>query len=278
MRHMRKMSLLIGIVVVYVGFVAAMYIFQRSFLYHPHSGVMDPTHYGLNAVERVEIVAADGIPLVAWYGKAKAGLPTILYLHGNGGHIGHRAGKVRPYLDAGFGVLQLSYRGYGANPGSPSEEGLYLDGRAALEFLNARKVPLFRTVIYGESLGSGVAVELAQDKGIAAMVLEAPFTSMTDMAASRFPFIPTRYLLKDRYESNSKISKLRAPLLVIHGARDAVVPLESGRELYALAPDDKRMKVYDRGRHNDLYDFGAAQDVIEFLKMKAVLDDAKQIE
>ncbi|MDA0239971.1 MAG: alpha/beta hydrolase [Proteobacteria bacterium] len=272
------MSLLIGIVVVYVGFIAAMYIFQRSFLYHPHSGVMDPAYYGLNAVERVEIVAADGIPLVAWYGKAQPGLPTLLYLHGNGGHIGHRAGKVKPYLDAGFSVLQLSYRGYGSNPGSPSEEGLYLDGRAAFDFLSDRKVPLFRTVIYGESLGSGVAVELAQDKGIAALVLEAPFASMTEMAANRFPFIPVRYLLKDRYESNSKIGKLRAPLLVIHGAKDAVVPLESGRALYDLAPGDKRIKVYDRAGHNDLYDFGAAQDVIEFLRAKAVLGGATQTE
>lgn len=269
------MNLLIGIVVVYAGLIAAMYIFQRTFIYHPHSGVMDPAHYDLASMERVEIVAADGIPLVAWYRKARNGLPTILYLHGNGGHIGHRAGKVRPYLDAGFGVLQLSYRGYGANPGAPTEDGFYMDGRAALEFMDARGIPLFRTVLYGESLGSGVAVEMAQNKGIAALVLEAPFSSMTEMAATRFPFIPVRYLLKDRYESKSKIGKIRAPLLVIHGALDKIVPLKSGRSLYETAPSDKQMKVYERASHNDLYDFGAAEDVIEFMREKAVLGDSK---
>ena len=266
---MNKMiTALVVIVVGYTGVLAVLFLFQRNLMYHPSAGVMDPAHYGLRGVDRVEVVTPDGIPLTAWYRAASPGQPTLLYFHGNAGHIGHRAGKIQPYLDAGLGVFLLSYRGFGSNPGYPTENRLYADAIAAFDYLENNGVPVFKIVLYGESLGSGIAVEIAMDRGFGAVVLESPFTSMVNIAAHHLPYFPARYLVRDKYDSISKLPRLRAPLLILHGERDRTVPVKFGRALFDAAPEPKEFRAFPGAGHNNLYDFDAPQQVIDFLQRK----------
>ena len=214
---------------------------------------------------RVQIQTQDRLTLEAWYRRAEGGKQTILYLHGNAGHIGHRAGKVKHYLDAGYGVLLLSYRGYGPNPGKPTEDNLYIDGRAALKFLSDQNVPLSRTVIYGESLGTGVGVELARNSSISCLVLEAPFSSISEVAGHHYFYLPVSLLIKDRFDSIKKINEVTSPILFVHGERDKIIPWKYGNLLYQAASEPKELLLIPDASHNNIYDYGAVPKIIEFM-------------
>lgn len=182
------------ITILAMGYGAALgylYVFQRSLLYFPNKASFTPASSGVPDMAEVELTTADGLTLVAWYKPSVSGRPTMVLFHGNAGHPAGGGTRARPYLDAGIGVLLVEYRGYCPNPGDPNEEGLYLDGQAALNFLVARKVPMSRIVLYGESLGTGVAVALASQRPagemVGAVVLEAPYANMVDAAAHHYP-------------------------------------------------------------------------------------------
>ena len=222
------------LVVCYVGLVGCVYAIQRAMMYFPAGDLPSPAAAGAPEMSEVRLKTADGLDLIAWYRPAAAaGKAAIVYFHGNGGHIGMRVYKVRPFLDAGYGLLLVSYRGYGGNPGSPSEEGLFMDGRAALAFLAERSVAPERTVLLGESLGSGVAVRMASEHAVGALLLEAPFTSAADVGQRAYPFLPVKLMIKDRFDSLAIIDQVRVPLLIVHGERDGVVPVPLGREVFA---------------------------------------------
>jgi len=264
MRLLLNISILA--VAVYCGLVLLLYIFQRNLLYHPSTKNSKPADYGISEMALVEIITSDGLKLDAWFKEAEEGKQTILYLHGNAGHLGHRSIKVKNYLDAGFGLLLLGYRGYGGNSGKPSEKKLYIDGRAALSFLIKYQVPLSNTIIYGESLGTGVAVEIARNLRINCLVLEAPFSSMTDVATHHFFYLPTRFLLKDHYNSIGKINEITAPIFFVHGEMDTVVPWKFGKRLYDVAPQPKELLLIENANHNNLYEFGASNAIIKFIE------------
>ncbi len=259
--------------IVYVAFVAALYVFQRNLMYMPDTSVPSIMHSGVPEMRPVTLETEDGLKLLAWY-RAVERLPVVVYFHGNAGNIGARGFKARAFLDAGFGVLLVSYRGYGGNRGSPTEEGLYADARAALEFLKAQDVAPERTVIYGESLGTGVAVQMASELGrenpAAALVLEAPFTSFDDVAAHHYPYVPARWLIRDHFDSAAKIAGINTPLLIIHGDRDRTIPIKFGRMLFEAAAEPKESRWLEGADHNDLYDFGGAEVVIEFVRRLGV--------
>ena len=164
----------------------------------------------------------------------------------------------------GYGVLLAEYRGYGGNPGGPSEQGFYADGRAYIDWLKREKKPE-KIVIYGESIGSGTAVQMATEYDVSGLVLETPFTSLVDIAAAQYFFVPVRYLLQDRFDNIGKITKVKAPKLVLHGLKDGTIPYASGRSLFDAAPEPKNFVDFPDGGHNNLYDFAAADYVIEFL-------------
>lgn len=264
-------NLVVTVVVAYALFTGALYAFQRNLLYYPDSAPPVLAEAGVPEMGEVTLATEDGLALLAWYKRAEAGRPTIVYFCGNAGHIGYRGGKVRPYLDAGMGVLLVGYRGYGGNPGKPTEEGLYADGRAALAFLARQGVAPAATVAYGESLGAAVAVQVAHERAAAAplgaLVLEAPFASLANVAAKHYPFVPVNWLLKDRFESADKIARVGAPVFILHGERDGIVPVESGQALYAAAVAPKDALWLADGRHNDLYSFDEApRAVIAFIE------------
>lgn len=253
-------------IAVYLVFVGALTVFQRRLMYHPDSRPANPARAGVPEMEPIEFPAVDGVRLVAWYRPARDGSATVLYLHGNAGSIGMRGLKARPFLDAGFGVMLLSWRGYGGSAGAPTEAGLYADGRAALDELARRGVAAGRVILYGESLGSGVAVQLATERTVAAIVLEAPFASAVEVAAGAYPFVPVRWLMWDRYDSLAKIMAVTAPILVMHGERDEVVPVSQGKRLFERATAPKRIALFPRGRHNDLDEHGALAVAVSFIR------------
>ena len=263
-------NLIATVIGVYIVFVAALYVFQRNLMYHPDSIVPSPAASGVSEMEVVSLVTDDGLRLLAWYRPAAEKRATVVYFHGNAGHIGNRGDKVRPYLDAGLGVLLVSYRGYAGNPGTPTEEGLYADGRAALGFLAERGIGPGGVVLYGESLGSGVAVDVARQQAasepVAAVVLESPFSSIADVAQTHYPFVPARWLVKDRFDSVAKIAAIGTPLLILHGGRDRVVPQRFGRRLFAAAAQPKENRWFDEAGHSDLYSHGAAQVATAFIE------------
>ncbi len=253
-------------IVAYGGLVSYMWLFQRRFLFRAERVRPNPADCGVPEMRTVPLATADGLTLHAWYRPASvADAPVMLYFHGNDAHLGTRAEKIRPYLDAGFGVLLMSYRGYGGNPGRPSEEGLYRDARAALDFLAAEGARPEDMVYYGESLGSGVAVQLALEATPAAIVLEAPYTDVAAVGQRRYPYLPVRLLMRDRFDNLSKIPSVRAPVMVIHGEQDRTTPVDFGRAIHAAAPEPKEARYYPQAAHIDLYDYGAAEDVLRFI-------------
>jgi fermentation-respiration switch protein FrsA (DUF1100 family) len=267
----------------YGGVVTYMWLFQRKFLFRAHRDPVHPRDFGLPEMRTVELAAADGLKLRAWYRPAAtADAPVVLYFHGNDAHLGTRSEKIRPYLDAGYGVLLMSYRGYGGNPGQPSEEGLYHDARAAVGFLAQQAIEPENIVYYGESLGSGVAVQLALEISPAAMILEAPYTDIRSVGQRRYPFLPVRLLMRDRFDNLSKIADIVSPVLVIHGEKDRTTPVHHGRTIHDAAPEPKEARFYADAAHLDLYDHGAAEDVLRFIEthhlraVEAVLENSAE--
>jgi fermentation-respiration switch protein FrsA (DUF1100 family) len=243
--------------IVWLGLVGCMYAAQRSLMYFPARDLPPPPP----PFAEVRLRTADGLDLVAWETAPAPGRPIIVYFHGNGGSIAGRVFKVRPFIEAGYGVLLVSWRGYGSNPGSPSEEGLLADGRAALHHVGAR-APV---VLLGESLGAAVAVRLAAERTPVAAILEAPFASAVAVGAEHYWWLPVRLLMKDRFESIRWIGEVTAPLLILHGERDGVVPVAHGRRLLAAANEPKRGVFLPEAGHNDLFEHGAAGIELEFL-------------
>ena len=252
----------------YVALVGVGFAGQRRLMYFPDRERPTPAAAGVPDMAEVELRTADGLSLVAWHRPpTRDGAPTLVYFHGNAGNIGLRADKVRPYLDAGLGVLLTTWRGYSRNPGSPSEQGLYDDGRAALAFLQDAGANPENTVLYGESLGTGVAVHLAAELASPpfAVVLEAPYSSIADVAQWRMPLAPVRPLVLDRFESSAKVGGIDAPLLVVHGDLDGTVPARFGKRLFAAAANPKEGVFLPSAGHNDLYDHGMGEIVLDFL-------------
>jgi uncharacterized protein len=254
--------ILLGLGVGYVLVSLAACALQDSLLYFPDSSRPEPARFGVPDMAPVELRTADGLALLAWY---KPGDPTLVLLHGNGGHIGHRGFKVRPWLDAGVGVLLVEWRGYGGNAGKPGEAGFLADGRAALDFLASRGVAPDRTVLYGESLGTGIAVMLAAERPVGAVVLEAPYDSVAALASAHYPFLPVNLLIRDRYDAALAAPKIKAPVLVIHGEADDIIPVRFGRVLYDALPQPKQLRLIPRAGHNDLSGYGIDRMVLEFL-------------
>lgn len=252
-------------VLLYALVVAGFFFGQRRLIYLPHPQVEVPGAWGVGALSTVLCRTEDGLELAGWYRAPAAGGSLVVLFHGNAGHLGLRADKANALLEAGHGVLLAGYRGYGGNPGLPSEKGLLSDGRAWLDFLTREGVSGSRLVLWGESLGTGVAVRLATERKVGAVILEAPFTSLTEVAASLYPWLPVRSMLLDRYNSLARIAELRAPLLVVHGEQDRIVPVRFGRTLFEAAAEPKQAYWAGEGGHNDLARYGLLEAVVNFL-------------
>ena len=247
-------SVLLIVIVLYLGILAFMYVQQRSLQYFPARTGTSPQDLGLSGVTEERVPTPDGETIVLWYAPAQPGKPTVLFFHGNGGEISGRQERFAFLQSQGLGVMFVSYRGYGASTGTISEQGLITDALAAYDVLRAKGVPPEQIMLLGESLGTGVAVQVAAQKPVAAVALEAPYTATVDIAADVYWWLPVRLLMKDQFRSRDYIAEVKVPLLIQHGDADRVVPLAQGRRLFALANEPKQMVVIPGGTHDSIFD------------------------
>jgi fermentation-respiration switch protein FrsA (DUF1100 family) len=249
----------------YAALAATLYFAQRKLMYFPDSVRHAPAVSGLSQFEEVSFNASDGVRLLAWYAPPRdESKPLIIYFQGNGGGLDLRAHRFGRLAAAGFGILALNYRGYGGSSGAPSEEGILRDADAAYVFAAAR-FPVERIVLWGESLGTGVAVALAATRPVARVLLESPYTSTADIAAATYWYVPVRLLMRDQFRSVARIGNVTAPVMILHGARDTVVPIGYGERLFELVRAPKRFVRLPEAGHNDHDDFGGLDAVMPFL-------------
>jgi uncharacterized protein len=257
------------IVCFYIVILILFSALQRYVTYFPLHDLPQPAEAGVPEMQIVQLHTADNLTLQAWYAPAASGFATLLYLHGNGGNIAGRGAIVRPYLNQGMGVLLVEYRGYGGNPGIPSEAGLYQDALAAWQFLQHQRVPDRCLIIYGESLGTAPATYLAGLHPPAALVLAAPFSSLAAVGAYHYFFLPVRWLVRDGFYMQDRVKQVHVPLLVLLAAEDSIVPPKLTQQLFVSANFPKKLVVYPETDHNELF-MKVAPTVLEFITAEKV--------
>jgi len=238
-------TLAIAAVLILVG----IWLVQRRLIYFPTAEV-PPLSMTLPGAREIGINTSDGLTLTGWFLAAPNPTAAVLVLNGNAGNRADRAPLARALLDHGYEVLLFDYRGYGGNEGSPSEEGLALDAEAALAAL-AEVAAGDRLILFGESLGAAVAARLAVESPPAALVLRSPFPSLQAVAAVHYPYLPTGFLLRDRYDTLQSISLIKAPILVVAGSADSIVPTHLSRAVYEAASADAHWALIENADHND---------------------------
>jgi fermentation-respiration switch protein FrsA (DUF1100 family) len=255
---------LIFVLAVYLVITLSLYFFQRNLLYYPSENNYSGDRLTV-PIEKVKIKTQDNIELLSWYHKKNVSdYKTILFLHGNAGSLENRIYKLNFLGNLDVNFLIIAWRGYSGSSGKPSEFGLYQDAKSALNWLNSKGITDDKIVLYGESLGTSVAIEVGQNRNFAGIILEAPFTSMIDIGKKHYPFFPVKLLLKDKYVSKNKIKNIKSPVLVMHGKEDKIVPFYMGKKIYDLAnqpkfkyfpDDDDHMMNFDKNLINEIHLF-----------------------
>ncbi|WP_368040043.1 alpha/beta hydrolase [Ruegeria atlantica] len=264
-RLKRVLILLILIsVVIYAGIVGYMYANQDELLYKPSGELPAPDEVGLADVDVISLPMSDGVVLTAWSAPpAIEGAPTVLFFHGQSGNLGDRADRLREILNSGFGLLAPSYRGFPGSGGEPSELALISDGVHMFDQLDSEGAAV---VLHGQSLGTGVAAAVAQQRPNAQLlVLEAPFTATVDVASERYPFLPVSALMKDQFATRDFVGDVTVPTLIFHGTEDETVPVHHGQALAAMSGDTAKLHVIPNGTHNDLWSYGLWDEVQQTL-------------
>lgn len=249
-----------GLLIIGVGVVAALFalwLFQRNLIYYPDPTRVSPSSIGLKGVEEVVLKRPQGIEVVAWRAVAREGQPTLLYFHGNSSNLAARAERIYLFQQAGWGLLMMSYRGYSGSNGSPTEKDNIGDALAAYENLTAAGVKPDDIILYGESLGTGVAVQVAANRPVGGVILDAPYTSLADAGARIYPYLPVKLAITEQYDSLSVIDKISAPLLIVHGTEDEIIPFDLGEQLFEAAKNPKTFVGLKGAGHSDHYSFGS---------------------
>ena len=247
----------LGLILFYILLTIIVFFFQRNLLYHPSvdNYLEDNLATQPTEIEKVKITTEDKIDLIGWfYNKDIEKFKTIVFFHGNAGSLDNRTYKLNHFKDLNVNFLIIAWRGFSGNKGKPNELGLYEDAKSAVKWLNIKGVQDKNIILYGESLGTAIAVEIAQNKKYAGVILESPFTSMINMGKKYYPFFPVSLLLKDKFESHKKINKISVPVLVIHGKVDKIVPYDMGKKMYELANQPKFFYSQEYGDHMVEYD------------------------
>jgi uncharacterized protein len=250
---------------VYLAVVVLVWALQRKLLYFPDPQRIAPSAEGLVGVSEHVLTTADGQHILTWRGAAKPGFPTILYFHGNGGNLATRAARMGHYLKQGYGMTMMSYRGYSGSTGTPTERAIIADALLAFDTLVSGGTAANTIVVYGESLGTGVATQVAAQRPVGGLILDAPYTSTADVGAATYWFLPVRLLMTDRYETIRHIGKVTAPLLVIHGERDSIIPVAMGRAVHAAATTTKQIVTFPLAGHADHWEHGSYDAIFRWL-------------
>ena len=250
-------TIILALVSFYVLLLSIVFFFQRNLLYHPSvdNYLKDQITNEPNEIEKVKITTEDNIDLKGWFhNKNLKKLKTILFFHGNAGSLENRTYKLNHFRDLNVNFLIIAWRGFSGNKGKPSEIGLYRDAESAVKWLKSKGLTEEDIILYGESLGTGVVVEIAQNKNYAGIILESPYTSMLNMGKKYYPLFPVSFLLKDKFESHKKIKKISIPILILHGKTDKIVPFSMGKKMYELANEPKYFYFQEYGDHMINYD------------------------
>ena len=248
------MQLILIIFVIYFLILVFLYFYQRNLLYHPNENNYSEDKISVE-IQKVKIPTSDNIELVGWYHKKNLkSYKTLIYFHGNAGSLENRIHKLNHFQDMNINFLIIAWRGFSGNNGKPSEEGLYLDGNSAINWLIKEGVAEKNLILYGESLGTGVAIQLAQNRNFGGVILETPFTSMVDAAKNFYPYIPVNLLLKDKFENYKKVKNINSPILVMHGEIDQIVPFSMGKKIYEIANEPKYSYFTKYDNHMMEYD------------------------
>ncbi|MFP4313910.1 MAG: alpha/beta hydrolase [Alphaproteobacteria bacterium] len=263
------MDIIIAFILVYCALAGYLYLFQRSFMYFPGGPMGEATQYGIDAPIIAEIEPDSGIRVKGWYwprSLQESGY-TIVYFHGNGQEYLARMQKVQALRDAGHGVLFAEYRGYGGNDGRPSEQGFYQDARAYIAWLHTEQgIPIENMVLYGESIGTGVAVQMASEFNARALILESAYDSTAEVAKNMYWMFPVDWLMIDQYRSIDKIGNIKVPVLFIHAERDGIIPIKHAENLFNATKSPKKFVRLGNGGHNDLHVHGVMDHAIDFLE------------
>lgn len=260
----RGLAVLVTLAVAaYVAALGYLYAVQRTYVFRPGGELAAPAALGLSGVRVEKARARDGTELTEWRATAAPGAPTVLYFHGNAGNLSDRADRFRQILASGFGLVAVSYRGFPGNGGSPSQAAIFSDALESFDRL-ARDTP--EIIAYGESLGTGVAAYVAANRPARALVLEAPYTAALDIARAIYPWAPVSLLMRDPFTTRDIIGRVTAPVLIVHGTADPVIPVAHGRRLYEMANEPKQLAIIEGGAHSDLWGRGLWPIVLEFLQ------------
>ena len=252
------------LILIYFVITVVVYFFQRKLLYHPFSPQI--TGKGLiHNFETINFKTSDNFELKGWFHLKNSNKKTILFLHGNAGNLDNRIDKLNFLGNMDINFLIISWRGYSGNPGNPSETGLYKDALGGIEWLNKKGISNDRIILYGESLGTAIATEVAQNENFAGIILEAPFTSMVDMGQKIYPIFPVKFLLKDKYESKNKIKNIKSPILVLHGRKDKIVPFYMGEKIFEMANSPKFKYFTDLDDHMMNFDEKLVNEIDLFI-------------
>ena len=260
---------ILALVFFYILLLIIVFFFQGNLLYHPTTNnyLKDQAAREPAGIEKVKIVTKDEINLIGWfYNQDLEKFKTILFFHGNAGSLENRTYKLNHFKNLNLNFLIIAWRGFNGNKGKPNEMGLYEDAKSAIKWLNAKGIKEKNIILYGESLGTGVAVEVAQNKNYAGVILESPFTSMVNMGKKYYPFFPVNLLLKDKFESYKKIDNIFVPVLIMHGKVDKIVPYDMGKKMYELANEPKFFYSQEYGDHMIEYDETLLLALKKFIK------------
>lgn len=270
LRILLMMKSIVTITLILFAIFMLIYAFQRHLIYFPDTRTPRRQDFQAGDMHVVKIPTKDGLSLRSWYKPAINKQPTVLFFHGNAGHIGYRMPLARALINEGFGLFLLEYRGYGGNKGNPNEQGLYADAHAALQFLQQQGLKPAEIVLYGESLGTGVATKIASEHPVCALILQSPFTSLADAAHYHYPWLPIRP--RDHFNSLERIRAIDAPILILHGEHDQIVPYNQGVTLFQQAKPPKSFITIANGGHNDLWSDVFFQDVVHFIRKYCTSD------
>lgn len=268
LRKINGKRMITTFLIAYVSVMVATYLNQRNLMYVPYQVFPNPALIGVGDMQEIRVATADNLTLRALYrAPALSDQPVIVHFHGNGGSIAIRGNRARYYIDHGYGYMLAEYRGYASNPGKPSEQGLYEDARGYINWLLQQEgMQQNQIVLYGESLGTGIATQMALEfPAIQAVILEAPYTTMQAVAQTHMFWLPAYWLVRDRYNNIDKIAQVQAPVLVLHGQKDRVVPFRHGNAVFQKVKSPKRFEIFSEANHINLYNHGAGDKVRDFL-------------
>ena len=262
-----------GAIVVLLAFGAR--FLESRLMYHPSGARVDPERIGLEGVHEIELTTSDGHRIIAWYQRADVDQPTILYFHGNGGSLADRTERFDSFGARGRGVFMMSYRGFSGSSGAPSERANVSDAKLAYDWLLTQGLSADEIIVYGESLGTGVAVQVAAVRKVRGIVLDAPYTSIVDVAELAYPFLPSRTVMRDRYLTMQYVGQIECPALIIHGERDEVIPVEMGKAVSKGFSGPVEFVTFPEAGHTDHASFGS-MDVVNSWIDRLMAQDLSQ--